>query len=156
MDVIIKELPEQIGLEIRLTYPFARIGEAFDHGIGALMGFLGSHGMSPADCAGPIYAVYHNVDDPEAWDMSIGIPLRTSVEASGEIHVTTIPGGKCAVLTHVGSYDQLKDAWEHMVKWLESSGNTPSAHPRESYRIGMETETDPEKLETDIIWPLAN
>jgi len=152
--VEITNLEPMIGIEIRKTYPFSEIQAAFDNGMAALTQHLQSVGLQPSEWAGPFYAVYHNVEDPEAWDLSIGVPLNEPVAVAGDLKIKQIQGGTCAVTTMVGPYDGLGNHWDGLVAWMKESGAESAGDPRESYRINPYLQSDPSLFETDIIWPL--
>lgn len=79
------------------------------------------------------------------------LTFNGSVETSGEIGVTTIPGGEYAVQRFVGPYEQLEDAYALLFgRMLPQIGREPSMEPCvEKYWNDPET-TPADELETDV------
>ena len=154
VDVEIVEIQPQLGVQIRMHTSYEQLSDAFGEALGKLMSHLVSQGIGPEQFVGSFYAIYHSVDDPESWDYSIGIPVLTEVETNDDIQLHTLPGGRAAKTTLVGSYEGLKDQWEGLMVWLKQNKHTTVGDPWESYRISPPLETDPEKWETDIYWIL--
>lgn len=66
-----------------------------------------------------------------------------------------IPGGKCAIFRHKGSYDKLIDSYGFIFgTWMPESGNEPDDRPGFEIYINDPEKTKPEKLQTDIYIPI--
>jgi effector-binding domain-containing protein len=133
---------------------YEQLGDAFGEALAKLMQYLAEQGVGPDQFAGPFYAVYHSVDDPNNWDYSIGIPISGDVRSEGDFTVEMLPGGKAARTTLEGSYEGLKEQWEGLMDWLKETDHKTKGDPWESYRVSPPLETDPSKWETDIYWVL--
>lgn len=68
----------------------------------------------------------------------------------------TIPGGRCAVLRHVGSDDDLRDSVVYMyAEWLPASGEEPRDFPVFFQRVSFFPDVPEHQATTDIFLPLA-
>ena len=84
------------------------------------------------------------------------IPPAWIQAGGGEVIVETLPGGIAATTTHLGSYDQLQDAYGAIQQWMESEGLVPNGSPWESYVTDPAEYPDPKDWKTEVFWPLAN
>ncbi len=127
------------------------VRDLFDAGYAAIGGLIGSGAIAPA---GPALAIYHG--DPQArFDLELGFPvaepLVSPIDADGlQVVGTALPAGPALAATHLGSYDDLGEAWSRLT-------GTPGAEP-----IGISIEiyvsdpsTDPDDLRTDLLLPVA-
>jgi AraC family transcriptional regulator len=78
------------------------------------------------------------------------VPNETGVTAS------TIPAGRCALLRHVGSDDQLGRSIKHLyAQWLPGSGETPRDFPLFMQRVASFPDVSDSESVTDIYLPLV-
>jgi AraC family transcriptional regulator len=71
------------------------------------------------------------------------------------IVIKTIPGGRCAVLRHVGSEDSFGDAVSYLyASWLPQSGEDPGDFPLYCQRIAFFPDVPEHEAVTDIFLPL--
>jgi hypothetical protein len=77
--------------------------------------------------------LYDNLDETPPEDFRFGLCAATDrgvTENPFGVEETTIPGGRCAVLRHVGSDDALGEAVRYLyTTWLPASGEKPRAFP---------------------------
>ena len=67
----------------------------------------------------------------------------------------TIPGGRCAVLRHVGSDDTLGDTIKYLYgTWLPASGEEPRDFPLYAQRVSMFPDVPEHEAITDVFLPL--
>jgi effector-binding domain-containing protein len=110
--------------------------------------------------AGPPYARYHGMADGR-FDVEIGAPivapiptLRALAEVDpGEVGASSLPGGRVAVLTHVGPYASLGDSWRRGEAWLAEAGHRSSGPAWELY-VDDPDLVAPDRLRTEITFPL--
>lgn len=112
--------PEEIG---------AFVGSAF----GEVLDALGAQGLQPT---GPPFCSYRMLDDH--FDAAAGFPASGPVVPVGRVEPSVLPGGTIATTMHVGPYDQLGEAYEQLMSWMEAEGLTPAGEPWESYLDGPE------------------
>jgi AraC family transcriptional regulator len=146
MDVEIREMPEMRVGAVQHVGPYNQIGQAFEK-LGHIAGPAGLIERSGAGMIG----IYH--DDPETTPQDelrseAAIVVPENVRLPAGLTEQRIPGGRFAVTTHVGPYEQLGDTWARfMGEWLPGSGhrvrdaasfeiyqNTPMTAPREELR----------------------
>ncbi|AXE30330.1 AraC family transcriptional regulator [Chromobacterium phragmitis] len=100
-------------------------------------------------------------DDPEAtaperfrFDICGSVSAPVPANAQG---VTTkeIPGGRCAVVRHVGSHHDLSEAvWYLYREWLPDSDETPRDFPVYFHYLNLASDTPEHLLQTDVLLPL--
>jgi AraC family transcriptional regulator len=68
----------------------------------------------------------------------------------------TIPGGRCAVLRHIGSDDTLGDTLKYLYgTWLPASGEEPRDFPLYAQRVTMFPDVPEHEAVTDVFLPLC-
>jgi AraC family transcriptional regulator len=102
--------------------------------------------------------LYDDPNDTPPDDFRLGICAETQEQiAPNPAGVTTalIPGGRCAVLRHVGSDDTLGDAAMYLYAvWLPESGEQPRDFPLYCQRITFFPDVPEHEAITDIFLPL--
>lgn len=100
-------------------------------------------------------------DDPaeipaEDFRMDICAATERPIEANAYgIIEKTIPGGRCAVLRHVGSDDTLGDSVRYLyAEWLPASGEEPRDFPLYVKRVRFFPDVPEHEAVTDIFLPL--
>lgn len=117
--------------------------------------FAATHGQAIAQGAavsGPPYARYHMVAEGR-FEVEAGFPVSDPVTRVGDVYPGTLPGGTCAVTTHVGPYEGLAGAYQALEDWISAQGGTVSADPWEVYLSGPDE--DPETFRTDVYMPFG-
>lgn len=151
--VEVRELPELTVAYARHIGAFNTIGEAFDR-LGRWAGPRGHYAVPGVKSL----AVYH--DSPETTPepklrSSACVTVAPGTEASGDINVMTIPGGKFAVAHFEILPHQFGEAWDALMgEWFPSSGYQPD--DRMCYEVYLaEPENHPEgKFVIDICEPV--
>lgn len=102
--------------------------------------------------------VYNDPDDVPPEEFRFGLCAATEhTIAPNEAGVTefTIPAGRCAVLRHVGSDDQLGHSIRHLYAgWLPASGEEPRDFPLFMQRFAFFPDVPDSEAVTDIYLPL--
>lgn len=91
--------------------------------------------------------------DPQQARYMGGFILKegTSVQSEGEVEVTTLPGGRWAVLTYVGLYEGLTQAWQDAYRnWLPTSGEELRDTPPYKVYLTDPNKTPPAEYVTEI------
>lgn len=144
----------EAGLLSVIRYRKRRIDDLrdiFDGAFTALAGAIGAGLFLPN---GPAIAIYHG--DPQGeFDLEIGFPSITAptqdIEtAAGVLHASALPAGPAALLSHVGAYDGMPQAWARLVEGAEG---TPRGIWIEAY-VSDPSTTPADQLRTDLILPL--
>jgi effector-binding domain-containing protein len=81
----------------------------------------------------------------------VGFPFVGELPGSAGIDISELPGGRAAMVRHVGPYEEIGRAWAGATAYLEAQGLTPTGPAWESYLTGPE---DPGPPITEIFWPL--
>jgi effector-binding domain-containing protein len=112
-----------------------------DSGFPRLFGRLAELGVEPA---GPPYIRYLRTG--AELELELGIPVGPDAgQPSG------LPGGRAAVLRHVGPYDELRDACARLQEW---AGDRAAGPFWESYVTNPRDEPDSSRWVTEIFLPL--
>jgi AraC family transcriptional regulator len=93
---------------------------------------------------------------PEDFRFDICGTVRSEVPANAQGVVTkTIPGGRCAVVRHVGSTDAIADSVRPLfAEWLPASGESLRDFPCYFHYVTRMPEVDEHQQITDIYLPL--
>lgn len=91
---------------------------------------------------------------PGMLSIEAGLPVTVRTEAEGEVIAELLPGGRTAVTTHRGPYEQLFDAHAAVQQWIEENGHRASGAPWEVYVTDPAEEPEPKNWRTDIFWPI--
>ncbi|KAB1659609.1 AraC family transcriptional regulator [Pseudoclavibacter chungangensis] len=150
--VVLDDLePRHTAVVRRDSITMAGVHELFDHAFGPVAEAVGGSG---AHIAGPAFAAYDG-DLSGSFAIELGFPVDGSftepVDAGGEhIIPSTLPGGRVAVVTHIGPYDELPNAWSDLVDAVATSGGTIGSPMWEVYVTEPTPDTDPATLRTDL------
>ncbi len=149
-DVIIKKVdPQQVASVRRLIPEPQMVGQMFE----ALYTGLVKQGAKPA---GPASAIWHDMEHKEQeWDAEVVVAVTQAVSAGGEVQMVQLPGTEMACTIHSGSYEDLPQAYQALMSWIESNGYQITAGMREIYHRGPGPEpTDPSSYVTEIQVPV--
>lgn len=108
------------------------------------------------DFAGPALSVYYSYDE-DSLDFRTGFFIKESdmKKVSGNCLTAHTPSGQVLSLTHTGSYNKLRDTYEHMMKYMESKGMEIGKPTWEVYVTDPDS-TPEEDLRTDIYVSLSS
>ncbi|WP_409564933.1 GyrI-like domain-containing protein [Microvirga sp.] len=110
--------------------------------------------------ASPVFNIfYDDLDITPAAEFRLDIGVATDwdvVPNNAGIRIKTIPGGRCAVLRHVGSEDSLGAAIMYLYgSWLPQSGEEPRDFPLYCQRIRFFPDVPEHEAATDLFLPLT-
>lgn len=154
MEMSIREdVPIWTIVKQRHVGPYRDIGQAFER----LKLSISNAGVS---VTGPMLAIYP--DDPEltpeaelqSYACVVVDPELTT--GSADVTVETLPGGRYAVATHIGSYADLAQSWNTLMnQWTPASGaiHDPSRPCLEVY-IDDCSNTPIARLRTELLHPV--
>lgn len=93
---------------------------------------------------------------PEAFRFDLCAAIeRDMAPSDAGVVVKTIPGGRCAVLRHVGSEESFAEAVAYLYRsWLPQSGEEPRDFPLYCRRIAFFPDVPEHQAATDIFLPL--
>lgn len=151
-DVTYEMLEAELMVIIRHTdVTLADLTAIFDRSFAALGEAISAGLFVPV---GPAIAVYRG--DPQArFDLDVGFPAMGAPTndiptAAGTIRTSALPAGRAAIVSHIGSYDGLGQAWARLVSNVEG---TPTGDWIEVY-VSDPTSTEAERLRTDLVLPV--
>lgn len=105
--------------------------------------------------AGPVIAVYTEAMHPDrAWMCEVCVPVAEAFAEHPTLRCHELPGGVVATVTHVGSYDGLKDTYETVFAWFSEHGHTYAGAPREIYLNGPDDAPEAQ-LRTRLEFPVV-
>lgn len=138
------------------NYPLADMAKLFDSSFGVIFGALRERGIAPV---GPAFSLHQRMPDDTA-DLEIGVPVDSaltaaSTDSGGSAVASTLPARRVAVVSHLGSYDRLGQAWGEHMEWLAGQGLEPGLPFWEVYVTEPSPEADPESMRTDLYVPVA-
>jgi effector-binding domain-containing protein len=161
MEPRIVERAEQPYVAVSGLVTMGTVSAAADR-IPDLFGWLGTRGIVPA---GAPFLKYTVIDMDREMEIEAGVPVTTPVAGAGDVFGATLPGGRYATVTHVGSFDGLVAATAGLLAWAERQGLAWDMTPTpagerwgcrlEVYRTNPAEEPDPDKWETDLVLRLA-
>ena len=124
------------------------IGDLVGRLIGEVWGVLERAGVHPS--GGP-YA--RSIWQPEM-DVEVGFPVADPVEGEGRVVAGELPGGRAAVTTHAGPYNQLRGAYEAVQAWVAEQGLAIAGAPWETYLTDPNETPDPNDWRTEVVFPV--
>lgn len=126
--------------------------ELFDTSFRAIGAAASSGEVEPT---GPAVAVYDG-DPADVFDLAVGLPVAElpsgTLEHDGvQVVGHHLPAGAYAALSHIGSYDGLPQAWEHLLAGVQEGGAQPRGVWAEVYVTEPGPEADPSTMRTDLL-----
>lgn len=152
MKAEIKEVAPINVIAIRHIGPYDQIGPVFER----LSEWAGKRNLFGSDTK--VIGVYY--DDPEDTDADqlrsdACISVTGFVKTEDDIVGQIVGGGKYAVATHHGSYEELEKTWnEFYGKWLTENGVEYREEPCFEMYLNSPHDTAPKDLITDIYIPV--
>jgi AraC family transcriptional regulator len=94
---------------------------------------------------------------PDLFRFAICGEIQEAVAANGHgVHERVIPGGRCAVVRHVGSTDHIGETIYPVFRdWLPGSGEELRDHPLFFHYLSVHPETPQDRWQTDVYIPLT-
>ncbi|MCG8294714.1 AraC family transcriptional regulator [Pseudomonas entomophila] len=115
-------------------------------------------GQSPVATCRSFGIPYNNPDTtaPEDFRFAICGELFEALQSNDEgVHTLSLPGGRCAVVRHVGSPDHIGETIYPLYRdWLPGSGEELRDHPLFFHYLSIYPQTPLEQWQTDIYVPL--
>ena len=132
----------------RFKAEISQIGEQMGAAFGAVMAYLGEHGV---EVTGPAIAYYDM--EPDGFTVSAGFVVTEQISGDGTVAPLRLPVTEVATTTHVGSYEDLPKAYDALKRGVRDLGReADDAAMWEEY--WSPPEAPPEETRTIIFWPL--
>ncbi|MEV7279883.1 GyrI-like domain-containing protein [Streptomyces sp. NPDC093111] len=149
--------PELVDLEeattavVRGAVPVAGLRNFYDSSFSVLARTIAGQRITVLS---PAFGLYHG-SPGETWDLEVGFVTDRAVQPADGVVAGTLPGGRVARLTHVGSFDELGASWERLHSWMRTRGLTAGEDRWETYVTQPSPDMDPRDLRTELNWPVA-
>lgn len=148
-EVNIINTTEQSALSIRGKVKIADISQYMGKVYEELIMEMRSNGWQ---CSGPPFAYYHSWDGDEI-EVDCGIPVDSATTGTERVRRFTLPAVRAARTVHIGPYMDIVKTYQSVERWIRDQGHEPADYMWESY-LNDPTEVMPEKLMTEIVWPI--
>jgi effector-binding domain-containing protein len=150
VDVVLKKNEAARAASLREVIPeYPHIGRLF----GEMFQYLASQGVQPA---GPPCAIYHDHEFKERdADVEIAVPLAVDVPATDRIVMREMPAVELATCIAAGPYEDVGQAYEALMGWVEANGYRLAGPPREVYLRGPNETDDSSQYLTEVQFPIS-
>ena len=150
LDVKIVDVEAKPALVMDIRCTQAQMGEVMGQAYDRLAQVAQEAGIT---FTGPPFAAYHDMSGPE-WQGTVGFPVAGPVEGQGEVKAGHTPGGKAAMVMHVGAYEQLAEQWTAFSEWRGANGYPMERLAWEVYLVGPESGPDAAQWQTALYWAI--
>jgi effector-binding domain-containing protein len=145
----IVEQPAWTTLSVRTHSPVQELPKLLPDTYRRIGEYLAELGEKPA---GVPFAAYYNMDMTNL-DVEAGVATTRKLSGKGDIQPSSLPAGKAAMCLYVGPYPDLPKGYDALKKWMDAQGLEALGPCYEIY-VGNPDETPPDKLETQILFPI--
>lgn len=105
------------------------------------------------EITGAAFCIYTGVSD-ESIEIMCALPVRADAQVPAKYHVATLNGGQAAKAVHYGTYDNLRQTHEEIIKFISQKDMNTAGAPWEVYVTSPTEEKDTSKWVTEIYYPL--
>lgn len=150
------ENPEIITTNTQFTAVIARtvkmteLRDFYDHAFTTVARTLANQGVTAVQAFGR-----YNSMPADSVDVEVGFTTPAPINPEGDVVVGELPGGEQVHAIHVGSYDDLGDAWRELYDWAKEQGHQVGKVMWEVYLTEPGPDTDPATMRTGMYWPLV-
>ncbi|MEA3443552.1 MAG: SRPBCC family protein [Bacteroidota bacterium] len=103
---------------------------------------------------GPPYCIYHTWNPESYIHLEAAIPVFNTIGDKGEIKISGIKKVKAIEYMHNGDYDNMEKSHNLLATYIYNCGFEMAGAPWEEYITDPSKETDPEKWQTRIVYPI--
>jgi len=146
----IVELEPQAAIAVRGDVGFGELAEFFERAFTATAAAADAAGV---EIVGPPFGFYPEMPG-DTVVVEAGFAVSGRVDASGDVHPLSLPGGRAVRAMHIGPYDALEQTCADLQAWMAEQGLTPADAMWECYLSDPVTEPDPGTWRTLIVWPV--
>ena len=150
-DVTIKKVNPQLAVCLRRVMPtYHSEGELW----GELCGYLGS--LKGVKYTGPAMTIFYDGEYKEKdVDIELAMPLAAPIQEHGDIKVRTLPGhDHMACVLHKGPFDTINNAYQFMLKWIETNHYQVAGPDRVVY-LNFSENTPPQDILQEMQLPIS-
>ncbi len=154
VEIQIEEVQGRPAMVIDYRTPIEEIGGTMSAAFTELMRELSEAHVHPA---GAPFAMYPEMEPDASGMMRVlaGVPVAAPIPERGRIRSGEVPSGLTATITHIGSYDQLPDAYVELMAGVEREGYAPAGPIWEEYLTDPNEQPDPSTWRTLVHVPVA-
>lgn len=105
--------------------------------------------VSGGQVAGPPFARY--LAFGERIEAEVGFPCTGPLISTDRVKEASLPGGRAVLMTVVGPYEDIGDAWNLVGRWIRDQGLEQASPGWESYLTGPDAPGPPV---TQIVFPI--
>jgi DNA-binding transcriptional MerR regulator/predicted transcriptional regulator YdeE len=147
-EVVLKDVPPQWIASMRENIPAYRM-------IGRLAGKLYDV-LGPLGLEGVGVALFHDKEfKDQDIDAEVGVYLKAAVPADGSLTVYQLPEATVASVIHHGAFNRVGEAFEALLRWIETNGYRPAGPAREIFlHLSQPISRDDESNVTEIQVPV--
>lgn len=142
---------EQPTAVVHEKVPMASLTDFFSRAFNTVMAAAQAQGVQ---LAGPPFALYRGMP-AETVDVEAGFPVNDGFSETEEVANGTLPESEAFEAIHLGPYDTLGNTYGAIQERMRAEGLTPSDTMWEYYLSDPESEPDPTKWQTRVVWPAA-
>ena len=135
---------------IRRRVTIAAIGTVWRPALDEVWSFLHAH-PDLREGGHNVFLYRHPARRDEPMDIDFGVEVVREFAPSGDVRPVRTPGGRAAVATHLGPYDQLGRAHDAVHTWAAANGVEFAGM---SWEIYGDPADDPAKTETTVMYLL--
>lgn len=146
-----KQIDAQKALVIKTTVPSSEVGKSMGDLFGKLYGYIGANSIQPS---GPPFAVYYEYDPKGNTVYEVCIPVASETKGNTDVTYKEFPAMKVLSTLYIGPYEKVGPTYEYLMKYIKDKGLQISGASWEVYLNNPSQETDPNKLQTVIYFPI--
>jgi effector-binding domain-containing protein len=150
MQVMIATIKPRTLAAVRRKVWMGNVPGAFRPALDQVWAFLGRNPGLRTD--GHNVFLYGHPAGNQPMEVDFGVEVTRRFADEGEVHCVETPSGEAAIAIHQGDYAGLQATHAAIHQWVAASGRRIGSHSMEIYG---DWHTDPNKLETEIIYLLA-
>ena len=120
----------------------------------AYVGVCGELSRLRVRASGPPVALYTG-EVEEKVDVVAGFPVAAFLLPGDRFVTAELPGGQTVETIYRGTYDDLAEAYDQLIAWLAERDLEAADQVWEEFLAGPNTEGDPARWCTRIVYPLA-
>jgi len=147
--IVVREKTHTLSIT-RETTPDA-FGTVFAECFPAIHQFITAQGKEQS---GRPFGRYLEMSDTKAV-VECGIPVANEMAGEGQIVPSEIPAGRYVLKSHIGSFETLGETHGAINAFIAKQNLQIAGPPVEFYVSDPGEEPDPNKWQTDIIYPIA-
>lgn len=140
----------QVTAAVRAVVPMAELAGFFARAFTEVLATATGQGVP---IAGPAFALYHGRPIDKV-DLEAGFVVGGAVRPAGEVVAGSLPAGRAVVTMHIGRYEDMPATYDALLSWMAEQGLNPAPDMWEEYLDGPNSEPDPAKWRTRIVWPI--